>query len=404
MQCACVVATRAEGLGQIVHLAAGPGEDERRGRILDVEDAAQGWQLVRAPDHVGDLPDARHAIAGGLLCVDLDPRRILQVAFGDTRDRRRDRRREERRLASGRCGRQDRLEVFGEAHVEHLVGLVEDRDHHLVETQAAALQVIDRSARRRDDDVNASPQPAELLPDRLPAIDRQDARPHLAAIFQERFGHLHRELAGGDQHECRGAAFAGPPDGDPLECRQREGGRLAGAGRCLRQQVAAGQERRDGLALDGGRLLVTERRDRAQQTRVELERGEAIDDGLGAIAIDDGCLVGIELSHALHPRPDEGAQRAPAIGSRSIARTRRVPPPSVRTVAAGMTPATSRSIVASSPAYRPAPAMRTRAPTLRFLRPAPAVTSIETRFGRTIATSGPAPARGAPFVWVRATG
>ena len=37
-----VVAARAEGLGQLVDLAARPGEDERRRRVLDVEDAAQG--------------------------------------------------------------------------------------------------------------------------------------------------------------------------------------------------------------------------------------------------------------------------------------------------------------------------------------------------------------------------
>ena len=34
---------------------------------------------------------------------------------------------------SGRRRRQDRLEVLGEAHVEHLVGLVEDDDLDAVE-------------------------------------------------------------------------------------------------------------------------------------------------------------------------------------------------------------------------------------------------------------------------------
>ena len=48
--------------------------------------------------------------------------------------------------------------------------------------------------------------------------------------------------------------------------------------------------------------------------------------------------------------------------------------------------------------------MRTFDPTFRPVRPAIAVTSIEARFGRTMTASAPAPGRGAPFVWVFATG
>ena len=80
-----VVAAAAERLGQVVDLAAGPGEDERRGRVLDVEDAAQRRQLVVAPDDVGDLADPGGAVAGALLGVDLDPRRVVEVALGDAR-------------------------------------------------------------------------------------------------------------------------------------------------------------------------------------------------------------------------------------------------------------------------------------------------------------------------------
>ena len=42
---------------------------------------------------------------------------------------------------------QDRLEVFGEAHVEHLVGLVEDDGLDRVEAQRAAADVVERAAR-----------------------------------------------------------------------------------------------------------------------------------------------------------------------------------------------------------------------------------------------------------------
>ena len=53
-----VAAAAAERLGEVVHLAARPGEHERRGAVLEVEDAAERGELVGAPDDVGDLPDA----------------------------------------------------------------------------------------------------------------------------------------------------------------------------------------------------------------------------------------------------------------------------------------------------------------------------------------------------------
>ena len=48
--------------------------------------------------------------------------------------------------------------------------------------EAAALEVVDGAARRRHDDVDAAPQPAQLLADRLAAVDRQDAGAQLAAV------------------------------------------------------------------------------------------------------------------------------------------------------------------------------------------------------------------------------
>ena len=72
VQGAGVVATAAQRLRQVVDLAPGPGEDQRRGGVLDVEDPAQRRELVGAPDDVGDLADQRDAVAGGrLLGVDL---------------------------------------------------------------------------------------------------------------------------------------------------------------------------------------------------------------------------------------------------------------------------------------------------------------------------------------------
>ncbi len=48
-----------EGLGQVVHLAPRPGEDERGGGILDVEDPAQRRELVGSAHDVDELAELR---------------------------------------------------------------------------------------------------------------------------------------------------------------------------------------------------------------------------------------------------------------------------------------------------------------------------------------------------------
>ena len=54
------VAARVERLGQLVDLVAAAAEDDGRGRVLDVEHAAERRELVAAGDDVRGLPDQRH--------------------------------------------------------------------------------------------------------------------------------------------------------------------------------------------------------------------------------------------------------------------------------------------------------------------------------------------------------
>ena len=164
---------RVEGLDQRFDFQPRPAEHQRRDRILHVENAGERRRLVRAIDDVGDLPDARHLAGGGFLARDRHARRILQVPIGNRQNPRRHRRREERRLA--RLGRrlQDGVEILGEAHVEHLVGLVEHEHLQRVELERAAPHVIERAARRGDDDVRAALERADLLMHRRAAVERQ---------------------------------------------------------------------------------------------------------------------------------------------------------------------------------------------------------------------------------------
>ena len=318
-----VVALGDEPVGELVDLLPCPGEHQRGGGVLDVEDPSQRGRLVRPANDIGDLADLGRSLASAALRPDRDPDRVAQVAFRDPGDLGRDRGREERRLAPlGRRG-QDRLEVLGEAHVEHLVGLVEDHDLDRVEGNGAALEVVDHPTRRRDDHVDAAAQAPQLLPERLAAVDRQDPGGERFAIAMDRLGDLHRELAGRDEDKGPRAAVAGSHRGDALEHRQGEGRGLARPGGGLGQDVPALEQRRDARPLDRCRLFVAERTKRAEQRRVEGEAAKPVDGVAGAVG-QGGCgghrldihmvIVADRGDHRCHPdaKASSTAPRGPS--------------------------------------------------------------------------------------------
>jgi hypothetical protein len=134
--------------------------------------------------------------------------------------------------------------------------------------------VIDCAPRCRDDHVDATSQATQLLADRLAAVDREDPDTEIAPIAGQRLGDLHRQLARRDEDDRGGAAVRGATDLERLESWQRERSRLAGPGGCLGQEVAAREQRRDGLALDGGRFLVAQLAERLEQGGLEPEISE----------------------------------------------------------------------------------------------------------------------------------
>ena len=189
-------------------------------------------------------------------------------------DARRHRRREQHRLSFDGRRLQDRVDVVGEPHVEHLVGLVEDHRLDRAEMQRAATDVVECPAGRGDDDVHAAVERLQLSEDRLATVDRRDLDAELAAVLEDGFADLHRQLASRHQHQRDRHDLGGGVD--HLQRRQRERRGLAGAGRCLAQQVLARQQVRDGLALDRCRFFVAEIVDRLQQFRAQAETLETL--------------------------------------------------------------------------------------------------------------------------------
>ncbi len=148
------IAPAVERLAEFVDLGTRAAEDDGRGGVLHVEDAAEGRHLVRAADHVGDLPDSGRRTRGHHFTIDANPHRVLEVLVRDLGDARRESGGEERGLPFLRRLVEDRLEVLREAHVEHLVGFVEDDHLDARKPQALAADVIEGAAGSGDHDVH----------------------------------------------------------------------------------------------------------------------------------------------------------------------------------------------------------------------------------------------------------
>ena len=238
--------------------------------------------LCARVDEEGHLPHPGDRPGGHLLALDRDARGLAQVALRDRGDARRHRGREERRLPLRGRRVEERLDVLGEAHVQHLVRLVEDEDAHLVELQRAPLEVVERPAGRRHHDVGPALERADLLVHRRAAVEGHDAQAEPPRVLVDRLGHLHRQLARGDEDEGVRAAPGHALFRDPLQHRQRERRGLAGARRGLPEHVLPAEQDRNGLALDGRRLLVAEGGRGGHERVGQPEGGEIGGVGLGA--------------------------------------------------------------------------------------------------------------------------
>ncbi len=167
----------------------------------------------------------------------------------------------------------DRVELFGEAHREHLVGFVEDERFDVRRVERAAANVIEHAARRSDDDLRAALERVDLF--RSSTRRRRCTRGWRPAIFREPSSSRvtgARARASGTARAPERLARAAPDDA--IDQRQAERGRFAGARARLHDDALSrccGLEDRE---LHRRRLDVPERVDRRANVRRERERVE----------------------------------------------------------------------------------------------------------------------------------
>ena len=139
--------------------------------------------------------------------------------------------------------------------------------------QSALVDEVEQAARSCHEDIEPARHFAHALAVGDAAEDDADRQFHELAVGARRSGDLGGELTRRGQHQH--ADLAGLEifalGGEPVERRQHEGRGLAGAGLGDAEQVAPGQQRRDGLALDRRRRVVFGMRERIENGLREPE-------------------------------------------------------------------------------------------------------------------------------------
>ena len=133
--------------------------------------------------------------------------------------------------------------------------------------------MVAQTARGGHDDLRAVANGTQLWAHRGTTVysHHVNAR-HLLGVGFESGGYLQRQLTGWRQDQGLRFALAHV---DLVEDRQGEGSGLAGASLRLADHVVTGEDDRDRLLLNGGRLFVAGSQNGSNNVRIKIESGEA---------------------------------------------------------------------------------------------------------------------------------
>ncbi len=250
-----------ELVGEVGRRPLGAAEDHREPAAVGLQYACDQLGLVHVVRAVDELRGVRDGRARVVRRGGADVGGLRHVAAREADDRTRHGRREQHGLAAGRQHVHDLLDVGQETQVEHLVGLVEDEGPDVLEVELLLAREVQQPARGADDDVDALLEGLHLGFVRPAAVDGEHADVADLARGQQVVRHLGAQLARRDDDESlrRVRQLLGPGaarldvggDGDPLQEREAEAQRLAGAGLGLADDVAAREGDGERHLLDG---------------------------------------------------------------------------------------------------------------------------------------------------------
>ncbi len=146
------VTAGAQLLGEFLGRLLGTDEDDHPVELLDLQDAGQRVEFAL----VGDLQELlRDVLRRRRLRLDGHLDGIVEVLLCQAADCLGHRRREECDLLGVGGVGEYALDVLGEPHSQHLVGLIEDQELQLGDVEGALVEMVDHASGRPDDDLRA---------------------------------------------------------------------------------------------------------------------------------------------------------------------------------------------------------------------------------------------------------
>ena len=148
------------------------------------------------------------------------------------------------------------LQRHDKAEIHHLVGFIKHENLDIAQRERALIDQIEQPPRGGDQNVDPAGQRAGLLAHGHAAKDALHGKIQVLGIAAHVFGDLRRQFAGRAHHQ-HPATGIHPPlgiGGQTVERGERESGSFAGAGLCNAKQIAALQQRWNGLHLDWRRI------------------------------------------------------------------------------------------------------------------------------------------------------
>jgi DNA helicase II / ATP-dependent DNA helicase PcrA len=253
-------------LRDTVRAMAGAAEDDD-GIVIDlVEEGLEQIGLLIVRDGEDGVLDGGGRGAAG---ADLDDLGLLHGPLDEGIDVRRDGGGEEARLALFGATLKDAADVGQKAHVQHAIRFIQHEVLYLVETDGAAVQIINETSGRGDEDIDTTLEHGGLFAVADPAENHPSTEIREAAEVAKGSLHLGGQFAGGFQHEdarTGGVLIQLGKDG------QGKGSRLASAGLGTANHVFSRQNQRNSAQLNGGRFDITHGLDafhhRAGQTQL----------------------------------------------------------------------------------------------------------------------------------------
>ena len=255
-----VIAVFFQRLSDRIHIHLAVAEDDRVGAFVafGVDQRTQHFAFFRRFAVLARGFEHQHALldilARGGLTGHFDTLGRREEGVRNPLDLGGHRGREEQRLTGKGRHLEDAFDIGDEPHIQHPVGFVHDHDLHVGQDQLAALKMVDQTAGRGDQNVNALVDQLVLLSERHTADQQRFGQFQVLGIGVEVLGHLCRQFPRGAQHQTARHPGAGAATGKQGDHGQGKAGSFAGA--CLgdSQDILAfkGRGDRAGLNRRGG--------------------------------------------------------------------------------------------------------------------------------------------------------